>query len=396
MQNIISENDLEIWADYLVNYSLEGVRTGDLVMIKGEHITWPLISVLQNKIIKSGAQVDINLVAPDNDRGKVWGAAMARYGALEQIERIPEWMLDRYRAMTKYIEILGAEIPALHTGLPAETSQAIMRADEPLKTIRLHKPWVLTLFPTEAFAGLEGMSLKEYTDVIVKASTTDPRLLEKVEEDIYNLMSESEAIRIISRHPDNGRELEMRMNIDGRNIIKCTGLRNFPDGEVFTSPNANTVEGEIFVDLPVYYSGTTIQGVYLKIAGGRITDYSAKNGSDALEKIIETDEGSHRLGEVALGMNNGIDKVLKHPLFVEKIGGTLHIAIGASYPECYVTDAASEQGRAECETYFEEGVLNRSAQHVDIVTDFRPGGSGIAVYLDNTRLSIRENIWVVK
>jgi aminopeptidase len=186
------------------------------------------------------------------------------------------------------------------------------------------------------------------------------------------------------------------MNIHGRNIIKCTGLRNFPDGEVFTSPDANTVEGEIFVDLPVYYTGTTIQGVYLKFSGGRISDYEAKNGADALRKIIETDEGSHRLGEVALGMNNGIDKVLKHPLFVEKIGGTLHIAIGASYPECYATDPASEQGHAECETFFEEGILNRSAQHVDIVTDFRPGGAGVSVYLDDTRLSIRGNIWVVK
>jgi aminopeptidase len=395
MKHTIAERDLEIWADYLVNYSIEGIRSGDLVMIKGEHITWPLMSVLQDKIIKSGGRVDINLVAPDNDRGKVWGAAMARYGTNDQISDVPEWMRARYQAMTKYIEILGAEMPALHTDLPAETSQAIMRADEPLKTIRLHKPWVLTLFPTKAFAELEGMSLEEYTDVIVKASTTDPRLLEKVEEEIYQKMSASEAIRIVTRHPDTGNQLELRMLIGGRHIIKCTGLRNFPDGEVFTSPDANTVEGEIFVDLPVYYTGTTIQGVYLKFKDGRITGYSAKKGEDALRKIIETDEGSHRLGEVALGMNNGIEKVLKHPLFVEKIGGTLHIAIGASYPECYAVDPTSEQGRAECETYFEEGILNRSAQHVDIVTDFRPGGTGVAVYLDETHLSIRDNIWVI-
>ncbi len=396
MQELINRHDLETWADYLVNYSLGGVGAGDLVMIKGEHITWPLMSVLQDIIIKSGALVDINLVAPDNDRGKVWGAAMARYGTTGQIEKVPQWMHDRYNAMTKYIEILGAEDPSLHTDLPDETSQAIMRADEPLKTIRLHKPWVLTLFPTQAFAELENMSLEEYSDVIVKASTTDPRLLEKVEEDIYRLMAESRQIRIITRHPESKKELELRMSIAERNIIKCTGLRNFPDGEVFTSPDANTVEGEIFIDLPVYYTGTTIQGVYLKFSQGRITDYSALSGGDALRKIIETDEGSHRIGEVALGMNSGIEKVLKHPLFVEKIGGTLHIAIGASYPECYAVDPASEQGRAECETYFEEGVLNRSAQHVDIVTDFRPGGAGVAVFLDDTRLSIHDNIWVVK
>ena len=88
-------------------------------------------------------------------------------------------------------------------------------------------------------------------------------------------------------------------------------------------------------------------------------------------------------------MNNGIEKVLKHPLFVEKVGGTLHIAIGASYPNCYRTDEKS------LEQYLEEGVMNKSAQHVDIVADFRPGGVGKAVYLDNLKLEQKDNIWVV-
>ena len=149
------------------------------------------------------------------------------------------------------------------------------------------------------------------------------------------------------------------------------------------------------MDLPVSYSGVTIQGIYLKFENGKIMDYSAQKGADAFTKIVETDEGSHRLGEVALGMNNGIEKVLKHPLFVEKVGGTLHIAIGASYPECYVDDPTSDSGKGSLEKLFGQGVLNRSAQHVDIVTDFRPGGSGRAVYLDDTKLEIKNNIWVV-
>ena len=94
-------------------------------------------------------------------------------------------------------------------------------------------------------------------------------------------------------------------------------------------------------------------------------------------------------------MNSGIQKVLKHPLFVEKVGGTLHIAIGASYPECFVSEPSSESGKNEADDFFENGVLNRSAQHVDIVTDFRPGSVGKAVYLDKTKLEIRDNIWVV-
>ena len=150
------------------------------------------------------------------------------------------------------------------------------------------------------------------------------------EDDIYQLMSKSEVIRIITTDPNSGEDLELKMNIGGKNIIKCAGQRNFPDGEVFTSPDANSTEGEIFVDLPVSYMGVTIQGIYLRLNKGIIEEYSAIRGGDTLKKIIETDKGSHRLGEVALGMNNGIEKVLKHPLFVEKVGGTLHIAIGAS------------------------------------------------------------------
>jgi aminopeptidase len=254
---------------------------------------------------------------------------------------------------------------------------------------------VLTLFPTQGFADLEGMSLEDYTRVIVSASVTDPRMLEDVEEDIFRLMHESDTIRLVTECPETGRTLELSMNIAGRNVVKCTGKRNFPDGEVFTSPDARSVEGEIFVDLPVSYGGVTIRGIYLKFEGGVIRDYSAREGHDTFQKIVETDEGSHRLGEVALGMNNGIEKVLKHPLFVEKVGGTAHIAIGASYPECFVKDPASEAGRAEADALHREGLLNRSAQHVDIVTDFRPGGSGRAVFLGDTELAIRDNIWVV-
>ena len=395
MKPNISQKELETWADYLLDYSLGGIKKDDVIMIKGEHITWPLMSVLQDKIFAAGGIADVNIVAPDNDRGKVWGASMARHGSIGQIDRIPKWHEDRYNMMTKYIEILGAESPELYADTPDETSQAIMRVDEPVKMIRLLKPWVLTLFPTQGFAEMEGMSLEEYARVVVNASMVDPRLLDNVEDDIFRLMDNSKQVRIQTKSPNKSGILELTMDISERNVVKCTGKRNFPDGEVFTSPNATTVQGEIFVDLPVSFIGKTIQGIYLKFESGKIIDYSAEQGGDALKKIIETDEGSHRLGEVALGMNNGIEKVLTHPLFVEKVGGTLHIAIGASYPECYVDDPSSEEGKEASDELFKQGKLNRSAQHVDIVTDFRKGGAGVAVYLDDVKLEIENNIWIV-
>lgn len=391
----ITKEQLQKWADYLVDYSLGGVTKDDVVMLKGEHITWPLLSALQDKIFAAGAIADLNLVAPDNDRGKVWGASMARHGSEEQIAKVPQWHVDRYKAMTKYIEVLGAESPELYADVPEETGQAIMRVDEAVKNLRILKPWVLTLFPTQGFADMEGMTLERYAEVVVNASMVDPRLLDEVEEDIYRLMHKSKTIRIQTEHPHTGKMLELNMDIDKRNVIKCTGKRNFPDGEVFTSPNVPTVEGEIFVDLPVSFVGATIQGIYLRFEKGKIVEYKADKGFETLQKIIETDAGSHSLGEVALGMNNGIEEVLKHPLFVEKVGGTLHIAIGASYPECYVKNPSSDEGLKEAEEFFKKGLLNKSAQHVDIVTDFRPGGSGRAVYLDDVKLEIENNIWVV-
>ena len=391
----IAKSDLEIWADYLLNYSIGGIEKDDVIMVKGENICWPLMSVLQDKIFAAGGIADINIIAPDNDRGKIWGNSIANYGSLVQINKVPQWHIDRYNAMTKYIEILGVSNPELFKNSKEELAKEIMKVDAPVKDIRLTKPWVLTLFPTKGFADLEGMTLQEYSNFVVKASTVDPRLLDDVEEDIYQLLKKSSEIKIQTVHPETKKELELKLNIAGRNIIKCTGERNFPDGEVFTSPDANSVEGEIYVDLPVFQGGTDIQGIYLRFEKGVIKEYTAEQGFEALKKIIETDEGSHRLGEVALGMNNGMDKVLKHPLFVEKVGGTLHIAIGQSYSEAYVEEESSEGGKNKISDLKSKGIYNQSVQHVDIVTDFRPGGSGRAVYIDGLKLKVENNIWVV-
>lgn len=395
MKAKISHEDLNTWADYLLNHSLGGITPADVVMLKGEHITWPLMSILQDKIFAAGAIADVCLVPPDNNRGQVWGASICRHGTVEQIVKVPDWHRQRYEAMTKYIEILGAEDPSLFANLPEETSTELVKADNPFKMIRLSRPWILTLFPTQGFADMEGMSLEEYTEIIVNASTTDHKKLEEIEEPLAQLMEKSETVGIETEHPGTGKLLTLTMDIADRLVTRCVGKRNFPDGEIFTSPDANTVEGEIFVDLPVFYNGVTIQGIYLRFEKGKIVEYKADQEHDTLKKIIETDEGSHRLGEVALGMNQGLQTALQHPLFVEKVGGTLHIAIGESYPESYVEDPSSEEGKAKVDEYLAQGICNKSSQHVDIVTDFRPGGCGRAVYLDDKKLVIKDNLWAV-
>ena len=395
MKDLIDKEKLEKWADTLLNHSLGGIKKEDIVMVKGEHICWPLMSILQDKIYQAGAICDMNIVAPDNDRGKVWGASIARYGSIEQINKVPSWHKIRYDNFTKYIEILGGERPDLFKNQNEQLSQEVVKVDEEFKNIRLSKNWCLTLFPTQGFADLEGLTLEEYTSVVVNASLVDHSKLDELEEDLFQLINRSDTVTLETHNPLNDKDLKLTMNIKDRKAVKCTGTRNFPDGEVYTSPNANTVEGEIFVDLPVLYGGLVIQGIYLKFESGKITAYKAERGNEMLTKIIETDDGSHRLGEVALGMNNGMEKILMHPLFVEKVGGTAHIAIGASYTAPYTDNPESDEGKKILQQYHEEGIFNKSAQHVDIVTDFRPGGVGRAIYIGDTKLKIENNIWVI-
>ena len=390
---MIDQKDLEVWAGYLIDHSIGGVGPDDRVMIKGEAVCWPLIAVLERLVIEKDAVPDVYLVPPNNDRGKVWSAAMARRGSQVQIESIPDWHQKRYESMTKYIEVLGAADPGQFMGLSSEQSQALAAADRPFANLRLSKPWVITLFPTEASAQLEEMDFATYEEFIVGASTTDPRPLLAAEEKLAPTIDNGKSIRIVTEHPKDGRELTLDLDISHGRAVMSYGLRNFPDGEIFTSPNANSAQGEIFVDLPVNYGGNDIEGIYLKFADGRVVDYSAEVGHDHLTTIIETDDGSHRLGEVAVGMNPGLDRVLKHPLFVEKVGGTLHIAIGASYENCYVEDPESEAGKAVIEKLVQQGVVNKSAQHVDIVTDFRPGGCGRTVHVDGVQIAPRNGVW---
>jgi aminopeptidase len=391
---VIDGRDLERWAAILLEHSLGGVGAGDRVMLKGERIAWPLIEVLERRVVEAGAVPDVYLVPPNNDRGRVWSAAMGRWGRPEQLGAVPPWHLARYESMTKYVEVMGSESLDAFAGLSGEQAQALALADRPFANIRLAKPWVITLFPTPALAASEGIPLDEYAAFVVQASITDPRRLLAAEETLAPLFEAGRMARVETEHPREGRRLVLTTRIEDGRARLSYGLRNLPDGEVYTSPDARSAEGEIFLDLPVCYGGVEISGIYLAFEGGRVSSFHAERGHDALAAIIETDEGSRRLGEFALGMNPGLDHVLKHPLFVEKVGGTLHIALGASYEACFAPEPDSPEGRARIAELEAAGVVNHSAQHVDLVADFRPGGCGRRVWIDDTEIVVAAGIWV--
>ena len=389
----IDRADLETWARILLDHSLGGISPGDRVMIKGERICWPLMAVLEEGVIAGGGVPDVLVVPPNNERGRVWSATMARLGTPEQLAAVPDWHRARYESMQKYIEVLGAEDPSTYADLEPGQLQALAASDRPFANLRLARTWTLTLYPTPGFAAMEGLPLEEYVREIVAASTTDPRPLRDAEERLAPLFRDGTRMTVVTTRPGDDRELVLSLGIAPSLPALSYGLRNFPDGEIFTSPDARATEGELYLDLPVSYGGRDIQGIYLRFVGGRIVGHSARVGGDRLAAIVETDEGSHRLGEVALGMNPGFRRAFKHPLLVEKVGGTLHVAIGQSYERAFVEDPASAEGRQHIAELEAAGVFNRSAQHVDIVADFRPGGCGRRVLVDDRELVIRDGVW---
>jgi aminopeptidase len=390
----IEPEKLDLWARLLVTHSIGGVTPEDRVMIKGERIAWPLIERIEREVIAAGGIPDVCIVAPNNERGKVWSAAMGRAGSEEQLTRVPDWQRARYASMTKYIEVLGAELPASYAGLGREAVAALARADRPLADLRLGKRWVITLYPTPAYAEMEGIPLDEYIRFVVDSSTIDPRPLLAAEERLAPLFADGKRMEVVTWHPGEERELVLTMDLSRSIPVLSHGLRNVPDGEVFTSPDASSVEGEIFLDLPVLNGGVDVSGIHLVFESGRIVKFSAREGEAQLAAIVGTDDGSRRLGEVALGMNPSLTRALKHPLFVEKVGGTLHVVIGASYETCFERDPKTPDARARLEELAARGVLNRSAQHVDIVCDFRRRGCGLRVSIDGRPVVVKGGLWV--
>lgn len=390
----VSPRDLEAWAAILLDHSLGGIGPEDRVMIKGERIGWPLMEVLERRVVEAGAVPDVLLVPPNNDRGRVWSAAVARHGTPERMARVPAWHEARYASFTKYVEVLGAEAPERFAGLDAARAQALVAADRPFTDARISKRWVITLYPTPAMAAFEGIPFEEYVRFVVGASITDPRPLKSAEDLLAPIFRDGKRVTVVTESP-GGRERTLSLDIGPCLPALSYGLRNVPDGEIYTSPVASATEGELYLDLPNSDAGNEIRGISLRFEKGRIVDFGAEVGEEHLRAIVETDEGSRRLGEFALGMNPGLARVLKHPLFVEKVGGTVHVALGASYAHCYVDDPSSEAGKKRLAELADAGVLNRSARHVDLVADFRPGGCGRSVRIDGRELVVRDGVWVL-
>jgi aminopeptidase len=221
--------------------------------------------------------------------------------------------------------------------------------------------WVLTAYPTNGAAQDAEMSLAEYEDFIFDAALLadgDPvarwgAFADELQR-VVEFLSTKEELRFVAE----GTDLTFAVGGD-RTWVAADGHENFPDGEVFTAPLDDSAEGEITFTFPAVFRGRQVDDVRLRFHAGEVVEATASSGEDFLQEMVALDDGARRVGELAFGLNEAVRVFTRNTLFDEKIGGTMHLALGSAYPEC--------------------GGTNRSALHWDMICDLRTGGE---VYAD--------------
>jgi aminopeptidase len=243
-----------------------------------------------------------------------------------------------------------------------------VKALKDLQEERLGKRWCLTQYPTTGYAQDAEMSLKEYEDFVYSAILIDWTEQIKIMKRIKEVMDTTNEVRII------GEDTDLTMSIKGRTAVIGGPTHNVPGGEIFTAPIEDSAEGKIFFDLPAVIYGREVRGIRLQFEKGQIVNYSANRNEELLKKMINTDEGSQRLGELGIGTNRGIKRFTKNILFDEKIGNTIHLAIGRAYKEC--------------------GGFNESAIHWDMIKTMNYSEGNMMLF-DGKLIKNVDETWII-
>lgn len=358
-------------ADVLVGYSTE-VRPGDAVRIESYGRGSPLVRELYAATLRAGGNPTTNIVLDEVEE------TLLAEASDDQISWTPfdqEWTIDKGDV---WIVIdAPANTKRLSRADPARMA-ARLKARAPLQARYLERAaagdfrWLICGYPTQAYAQDAGLSLRQYEDVLYRAAflgDEDPvaawkRFGERLER-IGSFLADKRELRIV------GEGTDLRVAVEGRTWIRSRGLRNFPDGEVFTAPIETSVEGTIRFSFPAMVRGRQADGVRLRFERGEVVEATADRGQDFLREMIALDDGARRVGEFAFGLNDAIQDFTGSLLLDEKIGGTVHLALGRSVPGT--------------------GGENESGLHWDIVCDLRRGGEAYAdgdlVYRDGRFLN---------
>ncbi|MCJ7507092.1 aminopeptidase [Candidatus Bathyarchaeota archaeon] len=327
-------------AKLIVTYAT-GVKKGDQVLIMASDYGLDLASEIYKEAAKLGGSPLIVMTPSEVTR--------AYY------EVTPEEFLDIYPKHLYELTKVSDVVVSIRSDINTKTlgnvnPKKLTRRDKtvrPIQDERLSKRWCLTQAPTPGFAQDADMSLKEYEDFVYSAILIDWASQRTQMEKLKKALDQADKVRLI------GEKTDLTMSVKGRNAIVGDATHNVPGGEVYTAPVDDSAEGEICFDLPGIRYGREIKGIRLKFSKGEVVDYSAETNQDALKSIIETDQGSKRIGELGIGTNRGIKRFTKNILFDEKIGDTIHLALGNAYKDC--------------------GGINKSAIHWDIIKTMKPG-----------------------
>jgi aminopeptidase len=346
---------LEKLADVLVNYSVD-VKRDQLVRLSGPPCSQPLIVELYRKVLSAGGNPHVRIVPEELSE------IILKNGSEQQLKFLNPIHMYEYETIDCSIGIWAEDNTRALTHCDPKKLGVTQAARKPLMDLFMNRAaqgklkWVGTQYPTQAAAQDAEMSLEEYEDFVFGAgllNRPDPvaawKAISQRQQKLVDFLNGKMEYRVVAA---NG--TDVRMNLSGMTWINCDGHENFPDGEVFSGPVIDSVEGQINFSFPAVHHGRECDGVKLTFRHGKVVAASASKGEEFLISMLDMDSGSRSLGECAIGTNYDITQYTRNTLFDEKIGGTVHFALGAGYPE--------------------SGNKNESGLHWDMVVDLRHGG----------------------
>ncbi len=352
---------IERWAHTLVHYSLS-IKADDVVAINATPVAAPLVEAVYREVLRVGAHPlpQISLEGLDE--------ILLREGNDTQLTLPSPTASALAQQVNAQLTILSSTNTTALSGIDPARS-ALRRKASTATRERARKReqageyrWSLTLYPTQGYAQDAHMSLHEFEEFVFNAcflNDSDPaakwKELSEQQQRLVDWLKGRKTVRIL------GEGTDLTLSIAGRVFINSDGKRNFPSGEFFTGPIENSANGVISYDIPTTYEGNAVEGIRLVFRDGKVTEATARYGQEVLQHMLDLDSGARYLGEFAFGNNMRINRGIKNILFDEKIGGTIHLALGSSYPET--------------------GGLNHSALHWDMICDLRASGE---VWVDDT------------
>jgi len=365
---IMASHPFQKLAQILVDHSTK-VKPGDRVAIETTTNAEALVSEIYALVLQRGGHPHVLLNLPKQD------SLLFKYANDDQLIYTPAFQKLVTEQFEVYIRVRADIDPRALSGVPGSKQSLRQKGMAPVRNVMLQRGatnslrWVLTQIPTKGYAKEAGMNLAEYTDFAFSACHVDENTSNPVAHWENIRKQQLGMIESIEGHDQVkliGANVDLSLSVKGRKYNNSYGLHNMPDGEIYTGPVEDSVNGWVKFTYPAIFQGQAVEGVELKFEKGRVVSAEAQVGEQLLLAMIGSDEGSHYLGEFAIGTNYEINRFTRNILFDEKLGGTFHIALGAGYPET--------------------GSRNTSTIHWDMICDMRKGSEmwvdGTVIYRD--------------